>query len=179
MGYETKKYKEYLKSLVVRERSDFSYNILFETAWDIDFSYSIPNDRNRSNDGKDLRYRYMREHSVILPDLGECRMLEMLIALAIRWNEIIDQWTSWDCVSYYFWEMIANLELDTAIDDWYIDSKVIEHDIRTAFDILINRRYGWNGSGGGLFPLINPHEDQTKVEIWFQLMAYISENNTL
>jgi hypothetical protein len=43
---------------------------------------------------------------------------------------------------------------------------------------LIWRTYRPNGQGG-FFPLKNPQEDQTKIEIWYQLNEYVMEINPL
>ena len=42
-------------------------------------------------------------------------------------------------------------------------------------DTLIWRTYEYDGIGG-FFPLTNAEEDQTKVEIWYQMAAYINEH---
>ena len=47
-------------------------------------------------------------------------------------------------------------------------------------DILENwlwRTYEYDGSG--FFPLTTTEEDQTKVEIWYQMAAYINEHKEL
>jgi hypothetical protein len=41
-------------------------------------------------------------------------------------------------------------------------------------DRVIRREYEPDGTGG-FFPLQNPLEDQTQVEIWYQMAAYINE----
>jgi hypothetical protein len=43
---------------------------------------------------------------------------------------------------------------------------------------LVWRNYHADGRGG-FFPLQNPDVDQTKVEIWYQLNAYVSEMTDL
>jgi hypothetical protein len=40
----------------------------------------------------------------------------------------------------------------------------------------LNRRLYTTSGYGGLFPLEEPKEDQRKVEIWYQMMAYLGEN---
>jgi hypothetical protein len=41
---------------------------------------------------------------------------------------------------------------------------------------VLNKREYFPSGKGGLFPLENPREDQTKVEIWYQMHAYVMEN---
>jgi hypothetical protein len=66
--------------------------------------------------------------------------------------------------------MIKNLGLDQFDDqipyDW--------EDVDEALSALIYRTYDRDGTGG-LFPLTHPEEDQRKVEIWYQLNAYLLE----
>jgi hypothetical protein len=50
--------------------------------------------------------------------------------------------------------------------------------VNTILHDLIWRDYHPDGRGG-FFPLQNPDVDQTKVEIWHQLNAYVSEMTDL
>jgi hypothetical protein len=75
-----------------------------------------------------------------------------------------------------FWDIVNNLHLEKYTDNNYTRSS--EKQVATRIDRFINRTYRPNGQGG-LFPLIKPHEDQTKVEIWYQMSAYLMENNLL
>jgi hypothetical protein len=47
--------------------------------------------------------------------------------------------------------------------------------IHDVLDTVIWRTYEING-WGGFFPLTLSDEDQTKVEIWYQMAAYVEEN---
>jgi hypothetical protein len=123
----------------------------------------VPNDDNRARDGLDLRRRFERETSIMLPDLGECTMLEFLVALSIRLNETVYDYNDPDRVSDWFGELIDNLE---------VDRKSIDE----IFQCLNGRTYDYNGGNGGLFPLENPREDQREIEVWYQMMAYLREN---
>ena len=70
--------------------------------------------------------------------------------------------------------MIDNLDLSQFQDSTYMDffpDDLIE-DIVNAW---MNREYLPNGQGG-LFPLVRTKNDQTTVEIWYQLQEYILEN---
>lgn len=142
-------------------------------AWHTVYEYDIPNDDNRAEDGLQLRERFERESSLRLPNLGECRMLEFLIALAIRLNESVYDYENPDQVSDWFWILIENLQLD-AYDDTYTFNDIHFY-IEQVFVRLNKRLYGSNGNGGGLFPLEEPMADQTQVEVWYQMMAYLSE----
>lgn len=133
-----------------------------------DSAVLIPNDDNRIVDGMDLRNQYFEETGMDV-EIPCCTFLEMLIALAFRMEDTIgrnyDEW---------FWLMLRNIGLDGMDDDRYSDlsdSEMIEDTIL----IVMNREYGMDGTGG-LFPLKNPDKDQRKVEIWYQMSAYLIEN---
>lgn len=165
------RYRKWLRSLVDRPGS--YYDILFDTAWQMEYVYSVPYDENRAEDGLRLRERFEHETSIMLPDLGECRMLEFLVALAIRLNESTYDWDKPDQTSEWFWKMMFNVGLQR-FDDTYSDDPY-EH-ISWAFECINLRVYNLDGTDGGLFPLERPREDQRQVEIWYQMMAYLTEN---
>ena len=57
-------------------------------------------------------------------------------------------------------------------------SGIDENDVEKLLERVkkfLNREYDKDGTFG-LFPLKNPKKDQRKVEIWYQMMAYIIEN---
>ena len=51
----------------------------------------------------------------------------------------------------------------------------VEEYVDNIIDTFLDRDYEANGDGG-LFPLLAPQEDQTEVELWYQLSAYYMEN---
>lgn len=129
--------------------------------------YSIlPNDDNREMDGLKLREEFGIQIDV------ECSMLEMLIALAQRLDYIVYNQNYGNRVGKWFWMMIENLGFDPVdISD--------ERNNGRNYGILrrfLERRYNHSGRGG-LFPLKRPVKDQRNVEIWYQMMDYISQNN--
>lgn len=176
----TNKYILWLESLV--SGSGSPYQLLFEVAWDTPYEYFVPNDDNRAKDGISLRERFARESSngYLLPDLGECRILEFLIALAIRLNESVYDYHNPNQVSRWFWELIENLQLDEYNVNYFNGNSAsdlrIKRYIQNVFNSLNERIYAFDGSNGGLFPLKNPHQDQREVEVWYQMMAYLQEN---
>lgn len=165
------KYVRWLRSLVDRPGS--FYNILFQAAWETDYEYYIPYDENRADDGLRLRDRFMDETSLILSDFGPCRMLEFLVALAIRMNETLYDWDLPDQTSGWFWQLIFNSGL-VALDDTYSDDTYER--ILYRLDVINKRLYNEDGSGGGLFPLTYTRQDQREIEVWYQMMAYLTEN---
>ena len=101
----------------------------------IEFTYSIPMDGNRAEDGVDLRYRFGYENgyssSMISTYLDNrmCSVLEMMIALAIRCEEhIMDDPDVGNRTGQWFWNMIVNLGLgsmnDSKFDRDYVEDIV-------------------------------------------------------
>lgn len=142
---------------------------LFEVAWDMEYIPTIPNDKNRYQDGVDLRASYVRNSRArSLPPIGKCTMLEFLIGLAIRLNEADYDPEMPNRAGPWFWALIDNLGIIEAN----------RPRIEEAFTKINTRNYSSDGYGG-LFPLRNPKEDQRKVEVWYQMQAYLMENLVL
>ncbi len=166
------KYNRWLRGLV--EMPGPSHDILFDMAWVTHYEYSVPNDDNRAQDGLKLRERFEYETSIKLPHLGECRILEFLIALAIRLNESVYDHEDPNLEPDWFWTLMINLDLDTYNDSY--DFTRIHGEIQDTFGRLNRREYDSDGGNGGLFPLENPDKDQRGIEVWYQMMAYLQEN---
>lgn len=142
----------------------------------INFRYLISMDSNRAEDGTDLRYRFGHENyhdeAMIAAFLDDrpCSVLEMMIALAIRFEEhIMDDPEIGNRVSEWFKTMLYNLGLKH-MDDEHYDRRKVE-DIIERF---LNREYKKNGKGG-LFTA-NSDRDMRSVEIWYQMNLYLDEN---
>lgn len=158
-----------------RAHNDISYRRLFDFLHQIEFEFSIPNDVNRARDGVDLRYRfansnYENDIDYILEVLdGPCSVLEMMIALAIRCEEIMDNTGYGDRTRQWFWNMMANLGIGLMTDDIF-DVEIVEEKIYT----FLNREYEPNGRGG-LFYIKGCEDDLRNVEIWTQLCWYLDK----
>ena len=155
-----------------------SYWLLIKELYNIEFYAVLEKDMNRLDDVLRLRERYaeclnntvtgLYEHSV--------SVFELILAVAHRVKDAMDDLshplTEAD-VEQWFWHLIRNLELwrfnDTNFND--TSTKLISNIIYT----FLSRKYNPDGQGG-LFPIIHPEKDQTKVEIWYQMMAYLLEN---
>lgn len=135
-----------------------------------EFTYKVRGDDNRAEDGLDLRTEFF--HKEFMNDDGlfssqGCSVLEMLIALSRRAAFATDETAiSW------FWIMIDNLGLSGFHDGHRFDSRHVQ----AVLDNFINRTYNVYGFGG-LFPLLEPNKDQTKVEIWYQFQEYLFEHD--
>lgn len=156
-----------------------SHFLLAEQMHKKPFRYFVPNDDNRAEDGKALRDEFLDQLSSYEFDEYwydlDCSVLEMLIALsrrvAFEAYDVSSLNTPGDC----FWQMMTNLELKRFVDDLY-DINVYGH-VDGTLEVLLNRTYKSNGDGG-LFPLRRTRKDQRRVEIWYQMSAYLLENSS-
>lgn len=146
-----------------------SYWRLFKKLHCKEFVWVVPNDDNRLEDGKELRYAFIDDVGLMDVDLSwvnlGCSMLELFIGLSRRLSfEAGGEPREW------FWRLMTNLHLE-----YYSDNERIpENEIDEILDRVIWRTYDWDGQGG-LFPLKFPTEDQRHVELWYQLNAYVME----
>lgn len=146
-----------------------TYWKLFKILFTKEFVWFVPNDDNRVEDGRDLRYEFLEQKQLECDDdnwlnMG-CSMLELLMGLserlAFETNASPQEW---------FWELIENLNLGKYNDR----ADIPEQEVHDILDRVIWRTYRRNGDGG-LFPLTKPERDQRDVELWYQLSAYILE----
>ena len=151
-----------------------NYRKLMDKLYSRPFTFSIKRDENRVGDGLALRDRFADEYGdVRYEDIphGECSVLEVLIALACRMeDDILHDPELGDRSPEWFWMMITNLRLDR-MDDEHFDA----HNVDDILNVFLNRTYFMNGTGG-LFPLKLPKVNQRRVEIWYQMSAFIDEN---
>jgi hypothetical protein len=149
-----------------------SYLDLFERMHNVEFVWTVPNDDNRVQDGLDLRSQFLDIRGGGEIDLGGATCLEVLVALSHRvafiasGNRHARQWA---------WTLLKNLGLQRYSDP-LTPEKMDEVD--EILHALVWREYHSDGRGG-FFPLQNPDADQTKVEIWYQLNAYVAEMTDL
>jgi hypothetical protein len=146
-----------------------SYRDLFEIMHNTEFVWTIPNDDNRIQDGLDLRSEFS-DNRVLKLNLGGVTLLEILVSLSRR-----VAFTAGGNQEQWAWRLLKNLRLTKKSDS------LTEEDIgqvKDILDALIWRTYQRDGRGG-FFPLKNPEEDQTKVEIWYQMNKYVIEKSPL
>lgn len=151
------------------------YGRLFEILHNIQFTYILDRDNNRNEDGNDLREDYL------IPDCFDkeadkyfyghwVSVLEMLLALAIRVDDEFIGDPSEEHPEDFLMEMINNLGLGV-----YRGEKYRENDVIKIVQKWMNRKFD-KGGYGSPFPLKYSCEDQRKIEIWDQMIAYIGEN---
>jgi hypothetical protein len=158
--------RDYFEWLVsqIEVRSRNTYNDLFQRMHDTEFVWTIPHDDDRLNDGRDLRVEFLNgtRHTF---EFG-VSILEVLIALSRR-----TAFNAGGEARQWAWHLIENLRLNKASDPFTNGKANRVDDILEA---LIWRTYAPDGSGG-FFPLKYPQANQTKIDIWFQMQAYVNE----
>lgn len=158
--------------------SSLKYKKLMDILGNTTFNVIIERDVNRVKDGLSLRYDFFDDCGVNGGCFTQpCSILEFLIGLSIRIDTEYIGDPAEECPEFIFWEMICNLGLDK-MDDTNFNTE----DVREILDIFVNREYRGDGKGN-IFPLksVTIDEkgdkiDQKNVEIWSQMLAYISEN---
>ena len=96
-------------------------------------------------------------------------MLEMMIALSRRINDLNYDPTDPDRTAHWFWILIDNLNLSDFSDrNMNVAAEAATYD---TFKRVVERTYGANGIGG-LFPLLSAKQDQRRVEIWLQMQSW-------
>jgi len=148
---------------------DKSYYDLFGRLHDTEFTWTVLGDDNRAQDGQDLRFVFVEEAHKDFYEKNFVRftsLLEVMVALSRR-LEFLAGGSAPD----WAWRLMENLRLNHLYDPLQGARLARYNEIVEA---LIWRTYQPDGTGG-FFPLNNPQEDQTKVEIWYQMNAYVSE----
>lgn len=163
-------YFDWLYKLVCGKRysRDISYKRLLRYLHNVEFTYLIPMDENRAEDGIDLRRRFASTDEELEYLSGPCTMLEMMVALAIRCEEtIMDDASVGNRTGQWFWGMVVSLGLGAMIDSRFDNGYV--NDIIERF---LNRDYEPNGDGG-LFTIKGIDDDLRNIEIWVQMCWYL------
>lgn len=137
-----------------------------------DFIYTIGLDGNRADDGINMRYSFGEAKRIPQPiiaselDCNSCSILEMMVALSIRFEEHIMCNDDRGCrTSRWFFEMIDNLGLGSMTNDAF-DYGRADYII----DRFLNHEYSKNGEGG-LFT-VECGRDMRTTEIWYQMCWY-------
>lgn len=151
------------------------YYLLLGHLYRTEFYSLLPMDNNREMDGLDLRYVYAEEGGNTAPPFcsdGHCTVLELLIGLAKRMSSQLEDSKMAMSLSDSFWIMIGNLGLGRFDNYEYRsleDPGIITHKLH----VFMDRTYLPNGIGG-LFPVEGTSYDQRNLELWYQLMEYLT-----
>lgn len=172
-------YFEWIYELVCDGRKH-SYRKLLRHLYSVPFQIAMEMDGNRAFDGEDLRYRFGREYygesnpnrnAIVANYLDDepCSVLEMMAALAIRCEEhIMSNDNYGDRTSLWFMLMIENLGLLKMYDSRYDEDAVDD----ILYDFMY-RHYDREGHGN-LFTIDGYEGDLRRMEIWYQMHAYLN-----
>lgn len=148
-----------------------SFRRLFEQMHKTIFVAIVSHDENRIADARDMRYEFLAQHKNERGDLdwmrAPCSMLELLIVLSRQLSFEMD-----DNTDAWFWHLVDVLNLEQFNDHKY--TRKAQEVVGSTLDRVIWRTYEPSGEGG-LFPLRDPRRDQRKIELWYQLNAYLLE----
>ena len=158
------KYYHWLVEQISIGKSNRTFDSLFQCMHHREFVWFIPNDDNRIGDALDLRREFWGEGR-FLPQNG-VSILEVFVALSRRMA-----WVGGGEAPDWVWVLIKNLGLNRFPDPLTYRK---EQRIEDILETFLWRNYQPNGEGG-LFPLLKTKDDQTKVELWYQMHAYINE----
>jgi hypothetical protein len=166
-----------------KHNSTSSYDGLMHALHEKEFVWMVPNDDNRLADGLELRYHFLQDErlqeyapfrevtseTIAIfrnPQHNPCSMLEVIVALSKRLAFQAQGEPGW-----WAWKLIENINLHKMKDPFGRRKAEQTEDV---LHQLIWRTYPWDGVGG-FFPLAFPQEDQTRIEIWYQMAAYLQE----
>lgn len=173
-------YLEWLLMKIEFEKTDWgNYICVLNRMLQTEFKWSIMMDENRAYDGLYLRDTFCNHYGFSEEQLGysigmNCSVLEMMIALAYRWED--DIMYNPDFGSRYgnwFDIMFENLGLK-----FYTNENYDEDEVDDILENFMNRSYVKSGQGN-LFVVRNPKIDIREIEIWGQLNYFIDENFVL
>lgn len=145
-----------------------TFHELLRHLHEVEFVWIVDGDDNRVQDAKDLRIEFIRRFPKYA-DL-EFKLYVSVLEIIIAVSRILEFVAGGEAPAWA-WRLLDNLRLNNFYDPL---TKRKRRELDDILENLIWRTYERNGQGG-FFPLIFPIEDQTKVEIWYQLNAYVKE----
>lgn len=151
--------------------------IMMRTLHSIEFYALIDLDNNRGEDGKQLREVFAEKH----PEFGNyealngpCTMLEMMIALCIRMEEIARKTTFQKLLCHFFTEICTNLGIFNCKNPDEISEKV--HCFLEKKP-LKGRFVSFFWHNVSFLKSKMTQEYLEKTEIWYQMQAYLQEKD--
>ena len=182
--FSGRSYLDWLESFTIDEQVPddrrLTYKKLLRKLWDIPFVGSIGNDDDRGDEGLELRTRYndilakkAGRGEFVTPDVhdiyGDCRVLEMLIALSMRMYDLMQDMGIYNSVSRWFWEIMSNVGFDE-LDDYIYDDLDGDGIVESMVNDIQSLHERKSGRPGGWFYV----EDWRSLEIWYQMHEYLS-----
>lgn len=144
-----------------------TYRELFERMHNVEYIPVVIMDENRVADCYDLRKEFSRsKYQTIVPPWISLLEIFIIVSRLAGQTSLRDR-----NPQRWAWRILKNARLTSAHDPFSEERANRVDDILYS---LLWRTYEADGSGG-FFPLKKPKEDQRKVELWYQLNAYIIE----
>ena len=170
-------YFQWLCEMVHSDGPSQSYGILLKTLHSISFFATHERDLNRMDDGYRLRYEYESfQHVKGSEDFYEMRVsvLEVLIGLANRIEDLMYDPDKGDQTLIWFWEMIDNLGFENFTDEAFGNREWYTFQCNDIIQKWLKREFQRNGKGSP-FPLKTWKYDQRKIELLYQMNDYLNE----
>lgn len=142
-----------------------NYTKLLKHLYLIDYVCTIPLDKNRAEDGINLRSTFCNNY---IFKNSNCSMLELLIGIAIRIENDFMATEYCDRTSKWFWSMIESLGLNLYTNDNYSEEKVDQIIFR-----FLNHQYLPNGRGS-LFYVPRNGVDFRNLQLWDQMNYWLN-----
>jgi len=157
------------------------YSELLYILDNIEFRWSLSQDESRATEGLMLREEFasldiVNNDWVAFID-EPCSVLEALIPLARRMNDLFTNENTGDTTRVWFWTFIEHLGLKPYTNDRLIQRLYTsdDYDIQTIVNRWLDRDFEPNGKGS-IFPLSDAKGDQREVTLIYQMYNYVQEN---
>lgn len=153
------------------------YSELLWNLHDMDFVWCLDLDESRANDGLALRERWYNQNPYedwIVFLEKSCSVLEALVGLALRMEDMLSDINTGDRTRVWFWEMVRNLGLKRYTNEVVLTDPQAVIDIQMIVERWMNREFDVDGQGS-IFPLDYPVHDQRGLSIVYQLYDYLAD----
>lgn len=177
---DEREYLTYLYELIgfPLEISD-SYYELCKYLLYLDFYAKNDRDINRVYDANVMRNTYLSIYTQgqHYPKYEKiCSVLEIILIMARLSQSVCEDDIPNNTTYRWFRELTTNLGLGDYTDDYVMENDDLPFDdIDYKINTFVEREYYPSGVDG-MFPLRCYEKDQRKVELWYQMHAYLMEN---
>lgn len=162
-------YYRWLVDLLGDDDLKLNYQKLLRKLFDTEFTWIVDFDSNRAIDGLYLREIFARDIGWHGTFEKPCSVLEMMIALAMRCEDLIYDPNIANSVYETFMDMLYNSSLDLLDDDHYIESRA-----NYIFKKILNREYDSCGNGS-FFCVGYCDKDFRVMDLWWQANKFLDE----
>ena len=172
-SYETDDtYFAWLRSKIhskTRPKAVSTHNLLLHALHQTTYGWIFPMDENRLGEAKRMRSYYKNEVGTPAPNEAYS-LLEVMIGLADRMEHeyLTDAESYGDRTGVWFWNMVSSMNLMDYDDEHFIASEVEEK-----IGCMLGRGYASDGFGS-LFFIPGVKRDMRKLQIWDQMLCYVS-----